>query len=132
MSARVLRRVLTAVTATAVLAGGALPAATSARVSAPPARLLVYAQEWSLWPSRAALPAGTVDVELWNRGQDPHDLRIRALRRGRPAGRIQGVSVTAAGKISQAGWRLAAGRYELYCSLPGHAHRGMHTTLTVR
>ena len=49
-----------------------------------------------------------------------------------PRGRIQGVAITAAGKISQSGWRLHAGRYELYCSLPGHAHRGMHTTLIVR
>ena len=36
----------------------ALPAITADAASRPPARMLVYAQEWSLWPSRSVLPAG--------------------------------------------------------------------------
>ena len=100
---------------------------------APPARMLVYAQEWSLWPSRTHLPAGRVLVQLWNRGQDAHDLRVRRLdRHGRLVGAAQGVAVTQSGALSESSWHLAAGRYELYCSLPGHLHRGMHTLLIVR
>ncbi|MGH2894014.1 MAG: hypothetical protein ACRDPM_12225 [Solirubrobacteraceae bacterium] len=97
-----------------------------------PARLLVYAQEWSLWPSRPSVKAGTVVVQLWNRGQDAHDLRIRRLRHGVMVGRTQGDGVTQSGKLSQASWRLSPGTYELYCSMPNHLKRGMHTRITVR
>ncbi len=98
----------------------------------PPARMLVYAQEWSLWPSRTSLPAGHVTVQLWNRGQDAHDLRIQRLRHGRTVGSVQGVKVTQSGALSQASWRLAPGTYELYCSLPVHRKLGMHARLIVR
>jgi hypothetical protein len=101
--------------------------------SHPPARMLVYAQEWSLWPSRAALAAGAVIVQLWNRGQDAHDLRIRRLGRGGGmTGPAQGIAVTQSGRLRQASWRLRRGRYELYCSMPSHLARGMHTLLVVR
>lgn len=85
-----------------------------------------------LWPSRTSVPAGKVSVQLWNRGQDAHDLRIRRLGSGRMTGAAQGVAVTQSGALSSATWTLAPGRYELYCSLPGHRMRGMHTTLVVR
>ena len=53
--------------------------------------------------------------------------------RGRPDGRAgarQG-SRTLPGKISQATWHLRAGRYELFCSMPGHMALGMHANLRV-
>ena len=98
-----------------------------------PAHLLVYAQEWSLWPSRTSVPAGTVIVQLWNRGQDSHDLRIRRLdASGQMVGPILGaVRITPSGEVSQGTWHLKAGRYEIYCSLPGHLMMGMHTRLRV-
>jgi len=113
-------------------------ACTSAVVDAdasvrPPARMLVDAQEWSLWPSRSSVPAGRVTVELWNRGEDAHDLRIRRLdQHGLMTGGAQGIGVTGSGAIRQASWRLRPGRYELYCSMPGHVKRGMHVKLLVR
>jgi hypothetical protein len=97
-----------------------------------PARLLVYAQEWSLWPSRPSLPAGHVIVQLWNRGQDAHDLRIRRLRHGVMVGRTQGAAVTQSGRLSQSRWSLGPGTYQLYCSMPGHMKRGMRTRITIR
>ncbi|MGZ6712709.1 MAG: hypothetical protein ACXVE7_14250 [Solirubrobacteraceae bacterium] len=96
------------------------------------ARLLVYAQEWSLWPSRPSLAAGRVIVPRWNRGQDAHDLRIRRLSHGVMVGRSQGAAVTQSGHLSQATWSLRPGSYQLYCSMPGHMKRGMHTRITVR
>ncbi|MFZ1994644.1 MAG: hypothetical protein WAU75_11090 [Solirubrobacteraceae bacterium] len=123
------------------VAAGAVAAAAGAGTSGamptgevvhPPARLLVYAQEWSLWPSRPSVKPGTVIVQLWNRGQDAHDLRIRRLRRGTMVGRTQGDAITQSGKVSQASWRLSPGTYELYCSMPNHLKRGMHTRITVR
>ena len=125
-----LRRLSIASILIACLAGSLAISADAA--SRPVARMLVYAQEWSLWPSRGSLPAGRVVVQLWNRGQDAHDLRIRLLRHGHMTGPAQGVAATVSGGLSQATWHLAPGRYVLYCSMPGHYKRGMHTTLVVR
>ena len=98
-----------------------------------PARLLVYAQEWSLQPSRATLPAGPVVVQLWNRGQDVHDLRVqRMTAAGRMVGRIQGVKKTLPGRVSSARWTLTPGHYMLFCSMPGHMAAGMHVMIAVR
>ena len=130
------RRSLVAVMAMlcAAGAGGPLAGGAGAHARRAPAHLLVDAQEWSLWPSPTSLPAGTVIVQLWNRGQDSHDLRIRRLNSaGQMTGPIEGaVKVTLSGAISQATWHLTPGRYEIYCSLPGHLMMGMHTRITVR
>jgi plastocyanin len=111
-------------------AGAAADALAAHRVY--PARLLVYAQEWSLSPSRATLPAGRVVVQLWNRGMDPHDLRARRLVGGRMVGHTFAVHLTLPGRVSTATWRLGPGRYQLYCSLPGHMKAGMRVQITVR
>ncbi|HTW12253.1 MAG TPA: hypothetical protein VME01_05895 [Solirubrobacteraceae bacterium] len=110
------------------LAGSAVAAKKPA-----PANLLIYAQEWSLWPSRTSVPAGTIYVQLWNRGQDAHDTWVRRLNKaGQMVGPVlEKVPVTLPGKISQATWHLKAGRYELFCSMPGHMKLGMHAKLTV-
>jgi hypothetical protein len=126
------RRLALALGALAVIGSGAAPAAGSATRHYP-SHLLVYAQEWSLWPSRGTVPRGDVEVQLKNRGEDPHDLRLRRLGAGgRLIGHTLGVRVTNSGQLSSATWHLGAGRFELYCSLPGHRMRGMHTVLVVR
>ena len=59
----------------------------AAPADAAPSRLLVEAREFNLVLSRPSVKAGDAIVQLANRGEDPHDLR---LRRGidRPAGRV--------------------------------------------
>jgi hypothetical protein len=80
----------------------------------PPARILVYAQEWSLWLSRSSLPARRVTVALWNRGQDAHDLWIRRLNvAGVMTGAAEGVGMTQSGGLHQGAWRLAPGAWLL-------------------
>jgi uncharacterized cupredoxin-like copper-binding protein len=98
-----------------------------------PSDLLIDAQEWSLWPSRTSVPAGTVYVELWNRGQDMHDTWVRRLNKhGQMVGPVlDKIKVTLPGAISHATWHLAAGKYELFCSMPGHLKLGMHARLSV-
>jgi uncharacterized cupredoxin-like copper-binding protein len=106
----------------------ALPAAARA-----PARMLVTAQEYSLTLSRGSIARGALTVQLYNRGQDAHDLNIRRLgARGQPLGSVQNLALTQSGALTQATWHLAPGRYELYCSLPGHEQRGMRAYLLVR
>ncbi len=86
-----------------------------------------------MYGSRSSVPAGRVIVQLWNRGQDDHDLRIRRLNaRGQMVGSSQNVALTRSGAIRSARWKLGRGRYELYGSLYQHLQRGMHTRLTVR
>jgi hypothetical protein len=88
---------------------------------------------WSLWPSRGTIPRGEIEVQLTNRGEDAHDLRLRRLGAGgHLVGHTLGVQVTGAGELSAARWHLGPGRFELYCSLPGHRRRGMHTVLVVK
>src|ERR1019366_4366701 len=125
------RRILAAlVLAMSVAAFGVMNAGASVR---PAGRMLVYAQEWSLWPSRTSLPAGRVIVQLWNRGQDAHDLRVKRLdRHGRMTGRAEAPGGAQSGAIGEASWRLAPGHYELYCSMPGHLRQGMHVKLLLR
>jgi uncharacterized cupredoxin-like copper-binding protein len=113
------------------VAAALAPAASAHRTY--PARLLVYAQEWTLAPSRATLPAGPVVVQLWNRGQDAHDLRVqRMTSSGAMVGRIQGVRKTLPGRVNSSRWTLRPGRYMLFCSLPGHMAAGMHVIIRVR
>ena len=126
-----MRRLLAIPICTALAAMACGGAAAAARKHAP-AHLLINAQEWSLWPSRTSLPSGRVVVQLWNRGQDAHDLHVRRVARGRMVGRAQAAPVTLSGAVTQASWALRSGLYELYCSMPGHLARGMHVLVRVR
>lgn len=112
------------------VAGVALPLACSSD-SGPPAvegptapKLELGATEMRYTPSRIAVGAGDVPVVLRNEGQVVHDLRIE----GKPTFLIE----VAAGKTATATWSLGKGRYEIYCSLPGHREAGMEGILEVR
>jgi len=114
----------------AAFAGGPLAAAAPKHT---PVHLLINAQEWSLWPSRSSgRPArcwsscGTAARTHTTRGS----AALNAA--GQMVGPVLGrVAKTLPGKISQATWHLKAGRYELFCSMPGHMALGMHTDLRV-
>ncbi len=130
---RARRRWLGAVV-TVLLACSAVPGFGSAAAAAnhrASSDLLIDAQEWSLWTSRTKVPAGTIFVQLWNRGQDAHDTWIRRLNReGQMVGPVLGrVPMTLPGHIGDATWHLRPGSYELFCSMPGHIQMGMHARL---
>jgi hypothetical protein len=123
-------------------AGGAVVLAAAAMVVAipsasgqghaasdPPARLLVAATEFRLTLSRGTIRPGVAIVQLENRGEDDHDLRLRRISRpDRPTARW---SLTRPGRLSQLDLRLSQGRYRLWCSLPGHRGLGMRAVLRV-
>ena len=108
------------------LAALALAAATPGEARAP-ARLMVQADEYSLVLSRQSVVRGAALIQLVNRGEDPHDLRLR--RTG--GSHAISISETRPGGIATAMVRLRAGRYRLWCSLAGHRARGMRATLRV-
>jgi hypothetical protein len=110
---------------------GPLPPATALPAPDPPAtvaRLGVAAREWSLTLSRTTLPAGDAIVQLQNFGEDAHNLRIERVD---GSGTPVDVPLAESGEVKSAGAALSAGRYKLYCALPGHDANGMHATLTV-
>ena len=96
--------------------------------AAAPSRVLVKADEWSLVLSRQTLPPGSAIVQLLNRGEDGHDLRVQRVGGVRSVG----LPETRPGKTADLRLKLRRGRYRLWCSLPGHRAAGMRATLRVR
>jgi hypothetical protein len=96
--------------------------------AAAPSRLLVEATEFRFTLSRTTVKPGPAIVQLAIRGEDPHDLRLRKLG---AAPRAQ-IAETLPGAVSEWRGKLTRGRWELYCSLPGHKKAGMRAVLTVR
>lgn len=98
-------------------ASTAIPGATEVRVQT---------ANFSFSPSEIRLPKGAdINLTLTNPAANGvvHDLAVPAL----------GIHVVAnAGETRTIGLRgLAAGRYEAYCSTPGHADLGMRATVIV-
>jgi hypothetical protein len=75
-----------------------------------------------------AMVAGPAIVELYNLGEDDHDL---ALRRAAPGPGTLRIGSTRPGGVSQLEAGLAPGRYVLWCTIADHRELGMLTHLTV-
>jgi len=99
--------------------GEPLPAVEGPTVSGPS----VVGTEMRFTPDRVAVKAGTIPVTLTNKGTVLHDLRIDE----QPFVIEAGPGETAQGTIT-----LTPGRYEIFCSLPGHKEAGMKGVLEVR
>ena len=111
---------------------GATAAAGASRERVP-ARLMVSADEYSLVLSRRSIVSGPALIQFLNRGEDPHDLRMRRIAApGVSARRTFSVAETPSGGLAELAARLPRGRYKLWCSLPGHEQLGMRATLRVR
>ena len=91
-------------------------------------RLSARASEYYWVLSRPKVKAGAITVELNNQGEDPHNLNLR--REGDEGEPLQ-IPETDSGELSAASFDLPAGKYRLWCSLPEHEEKGMHTTLVV-
>ncbi len=103
--------------------------AWSAQAAAPaPARLLVGAKEFRLTLSRASIKAGPAIIQLANYGEDDHDLRLQRLG----GKRVYAIGTVSPGDVGELDAKLLAGKYKLWCGLPGHAALGMRATLIVK
>jgi hypothetical protein len=111
-----------------ILAGGIALAAPA--TAAAPSRLLVGASEYRLTLSRATVKPGRVLIELENRGEDDHDLRLQRIT-SKPDAPVARWAVTKPGHLSELTLSLRRGRYRLWCSLPGHRELGMRARLRV-
>ena len=91
-------------------------------------RLSVKAAEWSFTLSRPEIGTGEAIVELNNRGEDNHNLKLQ--REGSDEPPIA-VPEAAPGEHTTARLNLPPGTYHLYCSLFQHEEKGMQATLVV-
>jgi uncharacterized cupredoxin-like copper-binding protein len=83
----------------------------------------VAATEFAYRLSTSEANPGVVVFRLKNDGQLGHDLAIDGEEEKTP--------VIDPGETAELEVELPAGRYELYCSVPGHRDAGMETELTV-
>jgi hypothetical protein len=113
----------------ALLAAAVMLVATAApagSATTAPERLLVTSDEWNLVLSKTKLEPGPAIVELYNRGEDAHDVRIK--RGG--AGSYVPIPETGSEQSNRIQTRFKAGRrYVLWCSLEGHRELGMEAEL---
>lgn len=75
-------------------------------------------------PDKVTAPPGIIDISLKNVESGIHDLVIRGV----PGFQVEvsGNGDTASKKV-----KLTQGKYEFYCTVPGHEEAGMKGTLTV-
>jgi hypothetical protein len=86
-----------------------------------------------LLTSRRSVKAGRVQVRLYNRGEDAHDIAARRVDRlGGRVGRTFRVRETRPGEPAESTSRLRSGKYRLWCTLRGHEAAGMRARLRVR
>jgi len=122
------RRTVAAAVAAVTLAAGAAPA-SAGRGDKLPERLLVTAREYSLTLSQAKLGGGEAIVQLYDYGEDPHDLRLQ--RQG--GSRIFELGTVLPGDVGELRLRLKRrSSYVLWCSFGDHAARGMVATLRTK
>jgi hypothetical protein len=94
-----------------------------------PSFVSVAAREFSLTLSRPYVGAGNVRIELRNVGEDPHNLVVSPEASHSP---LATFSELDPGLYERRTVALAAGRYQLWCSLEGHEALGMSVTLRVQ
>ena len=111
----------------ALALGGAGAAAKPA--PDPPERLLVTAREFSLNLSRLKLDPGPAIIQLYDFGEDPHDLAVQRVG----GGRVFQIPEVLPGETGSLQMRLKRrSRYRLWCSLPGHKDLGMYAALRTK
>ncbi len=104
----------------------ATPAPTPAPPGTYPTRTNVDLDEWFVRPSYRILAAGSIDFNVNNRGEDDHNLAVRA------GDREYAELDVAPGDTATLTVDLGLGTYTLYCSLPDHEEAGMRATISVR
>ena len=91
--------------------------------------LLVTGREYSLTLSRPKLPAGKAIVQLYNYGEDTHDLNLQ--RNG--SDRIYEIGDVEPGQTGAVELRLRRrSSYRLWCAIDPHASLGMVATLQTK
>jgi uncharacterized cupredoxin-like copper-binding protein len=116
----------TVVTTTVQQTGARQTSTRSATTTAPkPAatKVPVSETEFKITLASTDLKAGELTFEAKNDGKIPHDLAIK--------GTSDKTELIPAGGTAELKVTLKAGKYELYCTVPGHEAAGMKLNITV-
>jgi hypothetical protein len=139
MIPRVLGVSLLAAMAAAGPAGGATVRRHRLLLPTPPLprSLTVDESEYIVVPSERVVGAGSVTFQVYDRGQDEHNLTVQGPITPAGAGRIRGQVWMKSGGTARIVANLPAGTYDLYCSMfagtpQSHKMLGMNTLITVR
>ncbi len=111
--------------------------------AAPTARTIhADLKEWSIATEAPTVKAGAVLLSGANMGTMPHDLvvvkssgsedGIGEEPKAGQAGTAGQIPTFAAGSDRSVTVNLKPGKYVLFCDLPGHYEKGMHTTITAK
>lgn len=117
--------VLTALTAVACSAngqGGSVTVTTAAGDES--VQIVVDAHDVYFDPAEITAPAGTLEIELVERGSQPHTLVFDDVEGYK-------LSVTRGNKNDSGSLDLEPGTYTYYCDIPGHRGQGMVGTITL-
>jgi plastocyanin len=84
-------------------------------------------------PSRKTVKSGDLTVQLINVGEDEHNMDMEKVG---PSNSPEGpivvvVSAASKGASTPTTVDVEPGTYRMWCTLPGHAAKGMETTITV-
>jgi plastocyanin len=84
-------------------------------------------------PSRRVVKPGEVTVQLINKGEDEHNMDMEKVGPGgTPEGPILTMtSAPSGGQSTPTTVDVEAGTYRMWCTLPGHAAKGMEATIEV-
>ncbi len=129
---------LAAVVASLPAAGGALRRHRLILPTPPlPHSLTVDESEWAVVPSQRVVAAGEVTFQVYDRGQDEHNLTVQGPITSSGPGPIRGQVWMQSGASATIVAKLPAGTYKLYCSMfmgtpQSHYKLGMHALISVR
>ena len=98
-------------------------ATTTAPAKPAATKVPVSEVEFKITIESTALKAGEITFEVKNDGKIPHDLAIK--------GTSDKTKLIPAGGTAELKVTLKAGKYELYCTVPGHEAAGMKLDITV-
>src|SRR5207253_3058706 len=101
-----------------------VPASTTTTTAKPAAATVpVSEKEFKITLASTALKAGDITFVAKNDGRIPHDLAIK--------GTSDKTKLIQPGGTAELKVTLKAGKYELYCTVPGHEAAGMKLNITV-
>jgi uncharacterized cupredoxin-like copper-binding protein len=99
-------------------------AATTTTAPKPQSATVAVAEsEFKVVPAATNLKAGKVTFDVKNDGKIPHDLAIKGMS--------DKTKLISPGSSATLDVTLKPGKYELYCSVPGHESAGMKANITV-
>jgi uncharacterized cupredoxin-like copper-binding protein len=103
------------------------PATTGTTTTAAPSATTqaVSETEWAIKLPKTTLSAGTYTFDVKNDGKVPHDLAVEGN------GTDKVTATIPPGQSAKLTVALKPGKYDFYCSIPGHKQLGMNEDVTV-